>query len=108
METAPGAGTHHADLGRAAEVRLVRACAVLAALAVGWFAVWMVHPIGPPVLLWITMPLYGPIVGRVCWLAGDAPGMPAAARRFWRLFAPAAVLVGAGQTAQAQDILAHP
>jgi diguanylate cyclase len=93
---------------RPVEDRLVRVCAVLVALALGWFAVWTVHPIGPPVLLWITTPLYGPIAGWICWLAADTPGMPAAARRFWRLFAVAAVLVGAGQTAQAQDILNHP
>ena len=93
---------------RPLEDRLVRVCAVLAALAVGWFAVWSVHPIGPPVLLWITTPLYGPIAGWICWLAADTPGMPAAARRFWRVFAVAAVLVGAGQTAQAQDILTNP
>ena len=93
---------------RSVEARLIRVCAVLAAVAVGWFAVWAVHPIGPPVLLWITTPLYGPIACWIFWLAAGTPGMPVAARRFWRLFAVAALFVGAGQTAQAHDILTNP
>jgi diguanylate cyclase (GGDEF)-like protein len=88
--------------------RLVAACAALLGVAVLWFAVTMVHPVGPPVLLWITIPLYGPIVSIVFWRAAQAPAMPAANRLFWRRLAPAPALVAIGQTAQALDVLMRP
>ena len=87
---------------------LVTACAVLLAAAVLWFLVTMLHPVGPPALLWITTPLYGPIVSVIFWQAARAPGMAEAGRRFWRRLAPVPTLVGVGQTAQAADVLLHP
>ena len=57
---------------------LVGACAVLLTAAVLWFLVTMIHPVGPPALLWITTPLYGPIVSAVFWHASRFPGMAAA------------------------------
>jgi diguanylate cyclase (GGDEF)-like protein len=86
----------------------VTACTVLFAAATAWFVVFMIHPIGPPELLWITTPLYGPLVSVVFWQASRTPAMPAANRRFWRRLTPVATLVGVGQTAQALDVLMHP
>ncbi len=87
---------------------LVVACTALLVAAVLWFLVTMIHPVGPPALLWLTTPLYGPIVSAIFWQASRAPGMPEANRRFWRRLAPAATLVGIGQTAQAIDVVLHP
>ena len=41
--------SHHARLA-------LRAAVALFAAAVGWFAVNLVHPVGPPVLLWVSVP----------------------------------------------------
>jgi diguanylate cyclase (GGDEF)-like protein len=87
---------------------LVAACTVLFGLATLWFLVSMVEPVGPPALLWITTPVYGPLVSVIFWQASRTPEMPDANRRFWRQLAPAPTLVGVGQTAQALDVVLNP
>jgi diguanylate cyclase (GGDEF)-like protein len=94
--------------GPAEQDRLVRFCAVLAAVAAGWFAVYAVHPIGPAVLLWLPAPICAPVVARVYWLAAASPGTPTAVRDFWRRLAPVALTVGAAHVAQAADASFHP
>ncbi|GIE91393.1 GGDEF domain-containing protein [Actinoplanes regularis] len=85
-----------------------RACLALFAVALAVFVLWPVHPLGPPWLLWITTPAYGPLLAIVFWLLSRNPGLPAPSRAFWRRLAPAPLLVGAAQTAQAVDVLGHP
>jgi diguanylate cyclase (GGDEF)-like protein len=87
---------------------VARACGYLAAAAAVWFLVSMIHPVGPPALLWITIPLYGPLLCWAFWQTSRGPDLPAASRRFWRHLTPVPLLVGAGQTAQAIDVLRHP
>jgi diguanylate cyclase (GGDEF)-like protein len=94
--------------GPATQERLVRFCAVLAAVAAVWFAVNAVHPIGPAALLWLPAPICAPVVARVYRLAAASPGLPPAVRDFWRRLAPVALCVGAGHVAQAVDALTHP
>jgi hypothetical protein len=86
----------------------VRLCVALAFIAIGWFVVNLLHPVGPTFLLWVTNPLYGPLVSLAFWQAGDAPGMGPVNRRFWRRLSPVPLLVALGQTAQAVDTLRHP
>ena len=85
-----------------------RAVGPLVAIAVGWFALNLFHPVGPAALLWSTMPLYGPLVFLVWRDAAKSQALPVANRRFWRRLAPVALLVGAGQTAQAVDVIMWP
>ena len=87
---------------------LVLACAVLAGLALGWFGLNLLHPVGPRVLLWIAAPLLGPLLSVIFWQAGDAPAMGPVNRRFWRLLSPVPILVACGQAAQAVDVLRYP
>ncbi|BCY13052.1 GGDEF domain-containing protein [Actinoplanes sp. L3-i22] len=85
-----------------------RACLALFAVALTTFVVWPVHPFGPAWLLWITIPGYGPLLATVFWLLSRHAGLPAPTRAFWRRLTPVPLLVGAGQTAQAVDVLGHP
>ncbi|MBG0562547.1 GGDEF domain-containing protein [Actinoplanes aureus] len=87
---------------------MTRACLGLFAMAATWFAVNLVHPVGPPELLWITIPLYGPLVAAIFWSTARKPELPAPTRRFWRHLSAVPLLIGAGQTAQAVDVLTHP
>ncbi|WP_328469408.1 GGDEF domain-containing protein [Actinoplanes sp. NBC_00393] len=87
---------------------ITRACLGLFAVAAAWFAVNLIHPAGPPVLLWLTIPFYGPLVAAVFWLTARNPALPAPTRRFWRHLSAVPLLIGAGQTAQAVDVLVHP
>ena len=88
--------------------QLTRICLGLCAVATTWFLVNLVHPIGPPVLLWATLPFLGPLVATVFWRTSRNPALPAPNRRFWRHLTAAAVLIGAAQTAQAVDVLTDP
>ncbi len=85
-----------------------RAVGPLVAVAFGWFAVNLVHPVGPPALLWITTPLYGPLLFLVWRDASRRAALPAANRRFWRHLTVVALLVGAGHTVQAVDVVLRP
>ena len=87
---------------------LARACLILLAPVECWFAVNLVHPTGPDFLLWASMPGYGVLVTVIFWRTSRSASMPAGTRRFWRHLTPMPLLVGAGQTAQALDVLAHP
>ncbi|MFC7529866.1 diguanylate cyclase domain-containing protein [Actinoplanes sp. GCM10030250] len=86
----------------------IRACIGLFAVAVAWFAVNMVHPVGPPMLLWATIPCIAPLVTVVFWLTSRNPRLPEPTQRFWRHLSPVPLLIGAGQSAQAIDVLSHP
>ncbi|MEU4695086.1 GGDEF domain-containing protein [Actinoplanes sp. NPDC023714] len=87
---------------------MTRICLGLFAVAAAWFAVNLITPVGPPALLWATMPLYGPLVSAVFWRTSRQPALPAPTRRFWRHLTPVPLLVSAGQTAQAADVLTNP
>ncbi len=85
-----------------------RAFGPLVAITFGWFGLNVFHPVGPAALLWLSMPLYGPLLFLVWRDAARNPALPVANRRFWRRLAPVALLVGAGQTAQAIDVVMWP
>ncbi|MBO3741170.1 GGDEF domain-containing protein [Actinoplanes flavus] len=85
-----------------------RTCLALFVVAVTWFAITAVHPVGPAWLLWATIPVSGPLAAVAFWSVSRDRALPAPTRRFWRHLSPIPVLVAAGQTAQAADVLAHP
>ncbi|MEV6350469.1 GGDEF domain-containing protein [Actinoplanes sp. NPDC051851] len=89
-------------------VKATRVCLALAGVAVAWFAVWLARPVGPAALLWVTIPCYGPLVAVAFRRLARNPALPAATRRFWRHLTPVPLLVAAGQSAQAIDVLRHP
>ena len=84
------------------------ACLALAVVAAVWFAVTMVHPVGPAWLLWATIPLYAPLLSAAFWGVARNPALPAPTRLFWRRLTPVPALVVAAQTAQAVDVLTNP
>jgi diguanylate cyclase (GGDEF)-like protein len=87
---------------------LVLACAVLWVFAAVCFAVNLFAPVGPSVLLWLTLPLYGPLVAGVFWQASRTAEGPDTTRQFWRRMTPVPVLIGIAQSTQAVDVLRHP
>ena len=85
-----------------------RACLALFVVAAALFVVTMVHPAGPAWLLWATIPASGPLVSAAFRSVSRNPALPAPTRRFWWHLTPVPVLVAAGQTAQAADVLTNP
>ncbi|MEV6302840.1 GGDEF domain-containing protein [Actinoplanes sp. NPDC051861] len=85
-----------------------RVCIALFAVATTWFTVNVVHPAGPPWLLWAVIPVIAPVVAVVFWQTSRNPELPAPTQRFWRHVSPVPLLIGAGQSAQAIDVLLHP
>jgi diguanylate cyclase (GGDEF)-like protein len=81
---------------------------LLVAVALGWFVVNLVHPVGPAALLWITTPFGGAAGAGAFWQASRRGSLPDPARRFWRHMMPVVLLVAFGQTASAVDAVRHP
>ncbi len=88
--------------------RLLRLSGALLGVAVVWFAVNMVHPVGPPALLWASIPAGAVVLTAVFLRTARSELLPPPTRRFWRHLSVAAVLVGVASTAQAVDIVATP
>jgi diguanylate cyclase (GGDEF)-like protein len=87
---------------------LARTCLALAGLAGIWFAINVVHPVGPEALLWATVPAYGPLLTVIFWLTGRSAPLPAGTRRLWLHLSPVPILVATGQGLQVVDVLRHP
>jgi diguanylate cyclase len=88
--------------------RLLRLSGLLSAVAGVWFLVNAVHPVGPPVLLWVTIPPGAVVLMTIYWRTSRSPALPLHTRRFWRHMSVAALLVGIASTAQAVDVVANP
>jgi len=80
---------------------LVRANAVLAVLATGWFVANLHEPRGPLLLGWVPAPLSLALASLAQWRAASTTGLPAAARRFWNQLALACSVVALGVGLQA-------
>src|SRR4051812_9397834 len=81
---------------------------VLLALAVFWFAVNAVRPVGPPVLLWLPTPVSMTALVVLFHQISRIEVLAAPTKRFWRHLTIAAGLVGVAATAQGIDFLRHP
>jgi diguanylate cyclase (GGDEF)-like protein len=88
--------------------RLLRLAGGLMAVAVVWFAVNVVTPVGPAMLLWLPIPLGAAVLTAVFWRTSRSPDLPPPTRRFWRQLTGVVVLVGVASTAQAIEVLAKP
>jgi diguanylate cyclase (GGDEF)-like protein len=87
--------------------RLVRASAVLTVIALVWFGINMIHPVGPRVLLWLPSPFCGVILVAVYRRTAAAASLRHT-RRFWRHLTVVSALVVVASSAQAIDVLATP
>ncbi len=88
--------------------RLLRLSGFLLGVAVFWFTVNLVHPVGPPVLLWATTPIGAVVLAAIFHRTSRSELLPPPTRRFWRQLVVVVVLVGIASTAQAVDVLANP
>jgi diguanylate cyclase len=88
--------------------RLLRLSGGLLAIAVAWFSVNAVQPVGPAPLLWVCTPVGGLVLTAVYLRTARTAALPAPTRRFWRHLSVVALLVGVASTAQAVDVLTHP
>ena len=88
--------------------RLLRTSGLLLGVAIFWFAVNLVHPVGPPALLWVTTPIGAVVLALIFRRTSRSELLPGPTRRFWRLLSIVVVLVGIASTAQAVDVLANP
>jgi diguanylate cyclase len=84
---------------------LVPANAAFMLLAVGWFAVNLRGPRGPQPLGWLAPPLSAALTAVVLRRAAAAPGLPAAAQRFWAKLSLVCVLTVLGVGLQAWHAL---
>ncbi len=88
--------------------RLLRLSGFLLGVAIFWFAVNLVHPVGPPALLWATIPIGAVVLATILLRTSRSELLPGPTRRFWRQLSAVVVLVGIGSTAQAVDAVANP
>ncbi|BCJ52651.1 hypothetical protein Asp14428_41260 [Actinoplanes sp. NBRC 14428] len=90
--------------------RLLRASGVSALVATLWFAVNVVHPVGPRLLLWLPTIVGGALLVVGLRRTARTETLLPAARRFWRHLTAAAVFIAFGVAAQAVDVLSedHP
>ncbi|GAA0812905.1 putative bifunctional diguanylate cyclase/phosphodiesterase [Spirilliplanes yamanashiensis] len=107
-----GVAAWSAKLGAAVRgtSRLLLAAAALSVLAAVWFTVNSLADqlIGSPVLLWVPIVLSTAVLSAIFVRTSRAAHLPVPTRRFWRHLAVVAVLVGAGTSAQAYDVLTNP
>jgi diguanylate cyclase (GGDEF)-like protein len=87
---------------------LLRLAGMLAVAGAGWFAVNVVRPVGPPVLLWSVAPVAAVVVVAIYRRTARCTALPEPTRRFWRHLASVVALVGAGSLAQAVDVVLNP
>jgi diguanylate cyclase (GGDEF)-like protein len=86
----------------------MRASCLVLAVCAAWFAVNLVTPMGPPVLLWLATPVGALLLTAAFRRTSRAAALPAPTRRFWGHLSLSALLVGVAHTAQAIDVLSHP
>jgi diguanylate cyclase (GGDEF)-like protein len=87
---------------------LMRASCAVLAVCVAWFAVNLVAPVGPAVLLWLPTPVGALLLTAAFWRTSRTAALPAPTRRFWGHLSVSALCVGVAHTAQAIDVLSHP
>ena len=88
--------------------RLLRLSGLLLGVALVWFTVNLVRPVGPPVLLWATTPIGAIVLAAIFRRTSRTEHLPSPTRRFWRRLTVVAILVGIASTAQAVDVLTAP
>jgi diguanylate cyclase (GGDEF)-like protein len=87
---------------------LLRISGVLVALAVFWFLVNAVRPVGPPVLLWLPTPFSAAVLVATFRRVAQTATLSRPTQRFWRDLSIACCLVGVAASAQGVDFLQHP
>jgi diguanylate cyclase (GGDEF)-like protein/PAS domain S-box-containing protein len=87
---------------------VVPASAGLAAVSTAWFAVMWVHPWGPRVVGWLSVPICAILAAAACWQASTACRAVPAAARFWARLALTMVILAPATIANAHDELAGP
>ncbi|GAA2602666.1 bifunctional diguanylate cyclase/phosphodiesterase [Dactylosporangium fulvum] len=92
--------------GRASGLMLTSAAVLF--VSVVWFAVNLVRPVGPQVLLWLPTPIGAVVLTAVFRRTARTAELSEPTRRFWRHLSYAVVLVGIAATSQAVDMLLHP
>lgn len=108
-----GASRLHAATGQLVSAfgrasRLFVASGALMVLAAAWFAVNTGTRIGPPLLLWLPVPVSAAILTFMFLGTARSPHLSMPARRFWRHLTLATALVGIGAAAQGYDALTKP
>ncbi|UWZ59916.1 bifunctional diguanylate cyclase/phosphodiesterase [Dactylosporangium aurantiacum] len=88
--------------------KLMRTSCLVLVACVAWFAVNLVTPVGPPVLLWVPIPVGALLLTAAFHRTARTASLPAPTRRFWGHLSVSAFLVGVAHTTQAIDVLAHP
>ena len=88
--------------------RLLQASGLLVVVIVLWFLVNAVHPVGPPVLLWLPNPAGAALLVAIFRRTSRTATLSTATRRFWRHLSVVVGLVGVGSTAQAVEVLGNP
>jgi diguanylate cyclase (GGDEF)-like protein len=73
-----------------------------------WFAVNMVRPVGPHLLLWVATPVNAVVLTATFRRTGRTEALPLPTRRFFNHLGLAAALVGVATVGQAVDVVAHP
>ncbi|WP_412743334.1 putative bifunctional diguanylate cyclase/phosphodiesterase [Krasilnikovia sp. MM14-A1004] len=91
-----------------ARSRLLWLSGLLLVLSAAWFTVNLLHPAGPPVLLWLTTPAAAAVSIVVCVRTVRAAHLPEQTRRFWRSVTIALALAAVTQLAQGFDALTGP
>ncbi|MEU4625956.1 GGDEF domain-containing protein [Actinoplanes sp. NPDC023801] len=85
-----------------------RMCLVALTVSAVWFAVTVMAPVGPAWLLWVPIPVCGLVVSAAFRSVSRNRGLPGPTVAFWRRLTPVPMVVTAGQTVQAVDVLTHP
>ena len=88
--------------------RLLQASGLLVVVVVLWFLVNAVHPVGPPVLLWLPNPVGAALLAAIYRRTSRTTTLSTATRRFWRHLSVVVCLVGLACTAQAIEVLGNP
>jgi diguanylate cyclase (GGDEF)-like protein/PAS domain S-box-containing protein len=68
-----------------------------------WVVVVLAGPIGPTMVGWVLTPLCCLAAAVVCWQTGRAPGVPDAARAFWRRAGTALAVFGLSMVSRFVD-----
>jgi diguanylate cyclase (GGDEF)-like protein len=87
---------------------LLGTCWTLCLVVLVWFGITFSAPRGPILIGWVPLPLAALTTCLLCVRASRAPGVPPAARRFWRQFGFAVVCMGLATISQARDALSGP
>jgi len=88
--------------------RWLKASALLLLITAGWFLVNLVHPVGPPVLLWLATPPGAVVLMAIFRRTSRSAYLAPPIQRFWRHLSVVAGLVGVASTAQAVAALTDP